>query len=54
MRISRSLDILKEEFESCVLEGQDPWREPQGAEKLLKLVPDKGTFASNNLLPASD
>jgi len=38
--LARSLDILREGF-GDVLEDQDPWRESTGAEKLLKLIPDK-------------
>jgi len=38
--IVRSLDILKHHFQTDVLEGQDPWRTPAQAEKLLALLPD--------------
>ena len=38
--LSRSLDILKSHFQSDVLEAQDPWRSPDRAENLLKLLPD--------------
>jgi DNA primase small subunit len=34
------LDILKDHFQSDILTDQDPWREPERAEKLLKLLPD--------------
>ncbi|KAM7185160.1 eukaryotic and archaeal DNA primase small subunit [Naviculisporaceae sp. PSN 640] len=38
--ISRSLDLLKSHFQEDVLEAQDPWRSPERAENLLKLLPD--------------
>ncbi|VBB81903.1 Putative DNA primase small subunit [Podospora comata] len=38
--LARSLGILKEHFLTDVLEGQDPWREEDRAEKLLMLLPD--------------
>ena len=38
---SRSLNILKEHFQRDVLEDQDPWAEPEKAERLLQLLPDK-------------
>ena len=38
---SRSLNILKEHFQRDVLEGQDPWADPEKAERLLQLLPDK-------------
>lgn len=38
---SRSLNILKEHFQHDVLEDQDPWAEPEKAERLLQLLPDK-------------
>jgi len=41
-RYRRSFDILKEDFAARILEDQDPWKDMQGAEKLLKLIPDKG------------
>ena len=41
MSRSRSLDILKEHFQHDVLEDQDPWAEPEKAERLLQLLPDK-------------
>lgn len=37
----RSLDILKDHFQRDILEDQDPWATPEGAEQLLKLLPDK-------------
>ncbi|RPB21509.1 putative DNA primase small subunit [Terfezia boudieri ATCC MYA-4762] len=37
----RSFDILREDFAVRILEDQDPWRDMQGAEKLLKLIPDR-------------
>jgi len=40
--ISRSVDILAETFESVILAEQDPWRETEGAEALLRMLPDKG------------
>ncbi|OLL25951.1 DNA primase small subunit [Neolecta irregularis DAH-3] len=39
--ISRSLDMLRTEFKSHILEDQDPWRNSQGTEKLLNLLPDR-------------
>lgn len=39
--VARSLGLLKDEFAADVLAGQDPWRELDGAEKLLRLLPDK-------------
>ncbi|KAL8840228.1 MAG: hypothetical protein Q9170_001435 [Blastenia crenularia] len=39
--LARSLDILKEHFQSDVLEDQDPWVKPEKAERLLQLLPDK-------------
>lgn len=41
MSRSRSLDILKEHFQHDVLEDQDPWAEPEKAERLLQLLPDR-------------
>lgn len=41
MHCSRSLEILKEHFKCDILEDQDPWAEPLGAERLLQLLPDK-------------
>lgn len=41
MHPSRSLDILKEHFQNDVLKDQDPWAEPEKAERLLQLLPDK-------------
>ena len=38
---SRSLNILKEHFQRDVLENQDPWADPEKAERLLQLLPDK-------------
>ena len=38
---SRSLDILKAHFQPDILENQDPWAEPDKAERLLELLPDK-------------
>lgn len=37
----RSLDILKDHFQTDVLQDQDPWAEPEKAERLLQLLPDK-------------
>lgn len=45
--LARSFDILKEEFASRILEDQDPWKSNQNAEKLLKLLPHKGTSNPN-------
>ncbi|KAL8953011.1 MAG: hypothetical protein Q9222_001126 [Ikaeria aurantiellina] len=39
--LARSLDILKEHFQTDILENQDPWAEPEKAERLLQLLPDK-------------
>lgn len=41
MPSSRSLDILREHFQRDILEDQDPWAEPEKAERLLRLLPDK-------------
>ena len=41
MSCSRSLDILKDHFQRDILEDQDPWAEPEKAERLLQLLPDK-------------
>lgn len=41
MLYSRSLDILKDHFQRDILEDQDPWAEPEKAERLLELLPDK-------------
>jgi DNA primase small subunit len=38
---SRSLEILKDHFQRDILEDQDPWVEPEKAERLLQLLPDK-------------
>lgn len=35
------MDILKDHFQSDVLQDQDPWAEPEKAERLLQLLPDK-------------
>ncbi|KAL0467968.1 DNA primase small subunit [Neurospora intermedia] len=37
----RSLDILKQHFQSDVLEAQDPWRTEDQQEKLLALLPSE-------------
>ncbi|KAF6219312.1 hypothetical protein HO133_005137 [Letharia lupina] len=39
--LARSLDILREHFQRDILEDQDPWAEPEKAERLLRLLPDK-------------
>ncbi|CAB11078.1 DNA primase catalytic subunit Spp1 [Schizosaccharomyces pombe] len=39
--LTRSLNILKSAFVKIVLEDQDPWASKEGAENLLKLLPDK-------------
>ncbi|KAK9239265.1 hypothetical protein V1525DRAFT_399004 [Lipomyces kononenkoae] len=39
--ITRSLNILRDSFSSAILVDQDPWKGPEDAEKLLKLLPDK-------------
>ena len=38
---SRSLNVLKDHFQEDILEKQDPWAEPEKAERLLQLLPDK-------------
>ncbi|MCJ1322880.1 hypothetical protein MMC15_008230 [Xylographa vitiligo] len=38
----RSLDILKDHFQTDILEDQDPWATPEKTERLLQLLPDKG------------
>jgi DNA primase small subunit len=38
---SRSLDLLKDHFQTDVLTLQDPWKSEDQAEKLLQLLPDK-------------
>lgn len=35
------MDILKDHFQHDILEEQDPWREPDRADRLLQLLPDK-------------
>jgi hypothetical protein len=40
----RSLAILADTFDSVILPDQDPWRETEGTEGLLRLIPDKGTL----------
>ncbi|KAL2752166.1 hypothetical protein ACRALDRAFT_2044972 [Sodiomyces alcalophilus JCM 7366] len=37
----RSLDLLKTHFQEDVLETQDPWADPERAERLLQLLPDR-------------
>ncbi|KAL8874062.1 MAG: hypothetical protein Q9174_000567 [Haloplaca sp. 1 TL-2023] len=39
--LARSLDILKEHFQTDILEDQDPWAKPDKTERLLQLLPDK-------------
>ncbi|KAH0538526.1 hypothetical protein FGG08_004913 [Glutinoglossum americanum] len=39
--LSRSLDILKDHFQSDILEVQDPWRDPTRSDRLLHLLPDR-------------
>ncbi|KAI9883237.1 MAG: hypothetical protein M1823_004996 [Watsoniomyces obsoletus] len=39
--LSRSLDLLKDHFQSDILVEQDPWRDAERAERLLQLLPDK-------------
>ena len=39
--IVRSLDTLKEHFQSDILENQDPWASSEKTERLLQLLPDK-------------
>ena len=36
------MDILKDHFQHDILAEQDPWREPERADRLLQLLPDKG------------
>lgn len=50
--LQRSLDICKREFGRIILEEQDPWREPSGYERLLQILPDKGTRMMKSLLTA--
>lgn len=38
---SRSLEILKVHFQTDILQSQDPWAQPEKAEHLLELLPDK-------------
>lgn len=38
---SRSLDILREPFQSDILRDQNPWRDIKAAEHLLSLLPDR-------------
>lgn len=42
--VQRSLDVCKKYFAKSILEEQDPWRERSGYERLLQLLPDKGTY----------
>lgn len=35
------MSILKEHFQSDILQDQDPWYEPEKAQRLLSLLPDK-------------
>ena len=44
--LARSLDILKSFFQDDVLAAQDPWAEPERAERLLSLLPDKNLVSS--------
>ncbi|KAI9787604.1 MAG: hypothetical protein M1839_000135 [Geoglossum umbratile] len=39
--LSRSLDILKNHFQSDILGVQDPWQDSDRSERLLQLLPDK-------------
>lgn len=39
---SRSLDMLKMHFQQDVLQDQDPWASDEQAERLLRLLPDRG------------
>ena len=39
--IRRSLDILKEHFQTDILEVQDPWASSEKTDRLLQLLPDK-------------
>ncbi|KAI9824370.1 MAG: hypothetical protein M1819_000875 [Sarea resinae] len=39
--VARSLDILKEHFQSDILSVQDPWQSEEKSERLLQLLPDK-------------
>ena len=38
---SRSIELLKDHFQTDILHDQDPWASPSGAESLLSLIPDK-------------
>lgn len=42
------------DFAARILEDQDPWRDMQGAEKLLKLIPDKGIPGPINIYKRAD
>lgn len=42
--LSRSLDVLIENFGQEVLRDQDPWRKEEDAERLLELLQDKSKF----------
>ncbi|KAA6411355.1 MAG: eukaryotic and archaeal DNA primase small subunit [Lasallia pustulata] len=39
--LARSLNVLKDHFQTDVLEDQDPWSAPEKTERLLQLLPDK-------------
>ncbi|RDW84923.1 DNA primase [Coleophoma cylindrospora] len=39
--VARSLDILKQHFQSDILENQDPWESDEQFDRLLQLLPDK-------------
>lgn len=38
--VERSFNYLKDQFESIVLEEQNPWADSKGAEQLLSFIPD--------------
>ena len=44
--LSRSLDILKNHFAHEILEDQNPFGSPEGAERLLSLLPDTSLVAA--------
>lgn len=39
--VTRTFDILKQSFQTDILENQDPFRETTGQDRLLQLLPDK-------------
>ena len=39
--LTRSLNLLREHFQTDILKDQDPWSTPERASRLLQLLPDK-------------